>query len=75
MVLNGLPIAFGANNGTMSPTSVNLASLMATSIYTNETCPDSVPDMVSATLDNGIETASVTVQEPPTIGACPANIT
>jgi len=58
----------------MSPTPVNLASLMATSTYTNASCPGTGPATVSAALDNGTGTASVTVQEPPTIGACPANI-
>ena len=39
VVLNGLPITFDADNGTMSPTSAPLAAFMATSTYTNTSCP------------------------------------
>ena len=61
VVLNGLPITFDADNGTMSPTSAPLAAFMATSTYTNTSCPFPPPEMVAATLDNGTDTADVTI--------------
>jgi len=61
VVLNGLPITFAATNGTMSPTSAPLASFMATSTYTNTSCPSSGPAAVMATLDNGTQAANITI--------------
>jgi uncharacterized repeat protein (TIGR01451 family)/CSLREA domain-containing protein len=61
VVLNGLPITFSATNGTMSPPSAPLASFMATSTYTNTSCPSIPPAMVMATLDNGTGAADVTI--------------
>jgi Ca2+-binding RTX toxin-like protein len=61
VVLNGLPITFSATNGTMSPPSAPLASFMATSTYTNTSCPDGGPALAMATLDNGIDAADITI--------------
>lgn len=71
-VLNGLTITFAGTLGTVAPVSATLSGLMATSTYTNSTCGAAT---VSATLDNGTQNATITVNEPPVIGACPANIT
>lgn len=71
-VLNGLTITFAATLGTVSPTTAPLAGLTASSTFTANACGTAT---VSATLDNGTQTASIAVNQPPTLSACPTNIT
>ena len=60
VVLQGLNIDFAATYGTISDASV-LPTFMATSTYTNTSCPSTPPEMVMATLDNGTDAADVTI--------------
>jgi hypothetical protein len=71
-VLNGLTITFAGTLGTVSPTTAPLASLMASSTFTAASCGTAT---VSATLDNGTQTATIIINQAPIISACPANIT
>jgi CSLREA domain-containing protein len=76
MVLNGLNITFdGGALGTVSPGSAALADLSASTVFTAGSTCSSNPGNVSATLDNGTQTSSVTVPPAPGISACPANQT
>ena len=77
VVLNGLTITFaGGGLGSVSPGSAALSGLMAGTVFTaSATCPTPNTGNVSATLDNGTQTSSMTVQVPPSISACPANQT
>ena len=77
VVLNGLTITFaGGGLGSVSPASAALSNLMAGTLFTaSSTCPTPNTGNVSATLDNGTQTSSMTVQLPPAISACPANQT
>ena len=77
VVLNGLTITFaGGGLGSVSPASAALSNLMAGTVFTaSSTCPTPNTGNVSATLDNGTQTSSMTVQVPPAISACPANQT
>jgi hypothetical protein len=74
-VMNGLPVTFSPGaNGMISPTMGTISSLMETSTYTAPaTCPVPNNTMASATVDNGTQTVTITIEEPPTI-MCPANI-
>lgn len=71
-VLNGLTITFAGTLGTVTPTTAPLAGLMASSTFTAASCGTAT---VSATLDNGTQTASIIINQAPTLSACPANIT
>jgi CSLREA domain-containing protein len=77
VVLNGLTITFaGGGLGTVSPGSAALSGLTAGTLFTaSSTCPTPNTGNVSATLDNGTQNSSMTVQLPPAISACPANQT
>lgn len=72
IVLNGLTITFAGTLGTVAPTTAPLASLMASSTFTATSCGTST---VSATLDNGTQTATITINQAPILSTCPANIT
>ncbi|TLY30245.1 MAG: HYR domain-containing protein, partial [Ignavibacteria bacterium] len=74
-VMNGLTITFnGGTHGSVSPGAATITNLMATSTYTNATCPGDSPAVVSGKVDNGTQTAGITVHEAPRLGPCPANI-
>ncbi|HYQ86707.1 MAG TPA: HYR domain-containing protein [Bacteroidota bacterium] len=74
-VMNGLTITFnGGAHGSVSPTTATITNLTANSTYTNATCPGDTPTAVSGKVDNGTQTAGITVHEPPRLGPCPANI-
>jgi CSLREA domain-containing protein/uncharacterized repeat protein (TIGR01451 family) len=77
VVLNGLTITFsGGGLGSVAPGSAALSNLTAGTLFTAvSTCPTPNTGNVSATLDNGTQTSSMTVQVPPAISACPANRT
>jgi uncharacterized repeat protein (TIGR01451 family) len=77
VVLNGLNITFnGGGLGSVAPGSAALSNLTAATLFTAvSTCPTPNTGNVSATLDNGTQTSSMTVQVPPSISACPANQT
>jgi CSLREA domain-containing protein/uncharacterized repeat protein (TIGR01451 family) len=77
VVLNGLTVTFsGGGLGSVSPGSAALTNLMAGTLFTaSSTCPIPNTGNVSATLDNGTQNSSMTVQVPPMISACPANQT
>jgi CSLREA domain-containing protein len=77
VVLNGLTITFGGGTlGSVSPGSAALSGLTAGTLFTaSSTCPTPNTGNVSATLDNGTQNSSMTVQQPPQISACPANQT
>ena len=73
VVLNGPFVDFSATNGTMSPPSIALVNLMATSNYTNTSCPG--PATVMAALDNGTDDASITINCPTTTTTLPPTTT
>src|SRR3989454_7368274 len=74
-VMNGLAITFnGGANGTVNPVNGTIVNLMDTTRYTNATCPGDTPTAVSARVEDGTQTAGITVHEPPRLGPCPANI-
>lgn len=72
VVLNGLTITFAGTLGTVAPPTAPLAALMVASTFTATACGAST---VSATLDNGTQTAALTINQAPTLSACPSNIT
>jgi hypothetical protein len=57
IVMNGLPVAFSATNGAMSPATGTTANLAATSVLSNMVCANGA---ASATVDNGTDSAAIT---------------